>query len=574
MSSEAPTNPPADATASAVDASQETTDVQPSQTATTNPAAASTAAGATSAHDLEHDMPMPSEREASALELFLDAANYLTSDWEQMDGGQPHPSQQGQSQQQPANTAQGKAKGGDGSSAAAADDEATKSNADAENDGDNARGSSQASNDDQGGDQAQVTFEHHDEDDDNPRNDWEHVQLLMGLGGQQQADLPPPPTSDDGRGGAAASRRTRGRGSQAHLEDGSGDASGLESGKTGAGRRGGLAGRRSMAAGTDAGAGGPSARAGAAGRKASSPAEPKLLLSAAEKRANHTSSEQRRRNAIKIGFAELSALEVLSVNGVWPSSEDVLRVGLAGVERWQREEEGIIKLNKTQRALLAKKTEAVDLRKRETPNESDLQQQEQTQNDNLQDPTLQAASEATPTPAAAATDEPPAKRPRRGRKGKAGENDGNGTGSASGKDKEMPKAVVLQKAAALADWLRLGNDYLADEVHRLEEALGVSPDQVLDDGSGFAGLGELVDAAAASHASAGDFGHQQNEHHADDIVAAEAHDDEGDVHGQEASQRHEAQDDVDTYPHDLFPQGATEDMSASHGQEMAVEERV
>lgn len=313
---------------------------------------------------------------------------------------------------------------------------------------------------------------------DHPRNEWEHVQLLMSLGGQLGQDLD---GLEDGHGGAEMSgswpdAEAGPSGSTSHDQDGHLDpsistASQRANGGTSRSRT-----RRARAVeaeqpvNAEAGPsrlpdtitpdpserktrkraprqpkakllnpdGTPQPARPKAPRKPrtekttpNSPAVPRALLSAAEKRANHVSSEKRRRNAIRIGYAELGALEHMSVNRLWPATGD-----LEAVIEESKDMEGMEELVGRKRP------------REDTPPSGDGQ-----------------GDRATPV-ALAGTSKGSTKRPR---KGIYIVNQGM-----------TSKSAILKKGASLAQWLTEGNEWLSGEVERLEGLLGVAAGQALD----------------------------------------------------------------------------------------------
>ena len=330
---------------------------------------------------------------------------------------------------------------------------------------------------------------------DHPRNEWEHVQLLMSLGGQLGQDLA---VLEDGQGGAEM------QGGYLDREDGpSGGAShdpefGPSINTTNTSLPSGLDSeilsrphtRRTQVAEQPNAEAGPSRLPDAAhtdpgtppepktrkraarqskpktnpdgtpkpvrpkvprkprqgsGTTPSSPATPRPLLSAAEKRANHVSSEKRRRNAIRIGYAELGALEHMSVNRLWPLTGDL---------------EAVIEESKDMEGM-----EELTGRKRSREGDS---QTGEVGDDPAHDPavTNEAGSGAATGAGAGAGTKSAPKRPRKG---------------IYIVDQGMTsKSAILNKGASLAQWLTEGNAWLRAEVERLEGLLGVVAGQPLD----------------------------------------------------------------------------------------------
>lgn len=54
------------------------------------------------------------------------------------------------------------------------------------------------------------------------------------------------------------------------------------------------------------------------------PSSSRTYLSQTERRANHIASEQKRRNHIRLGYAELAAIQALDVNELWPPTSDLI----------------------------------------------------------------------------------------------------------------------------------------------------------------------------------------------------------------------------------------------------------
>lgn len=156
------------------------------------------------------------------------------------------------------------------------------------------------------------------------------------------------------------------------------------------------------------------------------------LLSAAERRANHVSSEQRRRNAIRIGYAELGALEHTSVNTEWPCIGDM--------EQVVKESQGMVGMEE----LLGRPAPLVAVDTGEDPSTGEKRTRETQDDDN-------GGTTASTT-----------KKPKKSKRGIHI----NGHGPTS-------KSDILQKGAHLAQWLTRGNDWLRGEVWRLEVLLGV-----------------------------------------------------------------------------------------------------
>jgi len=315
---------------------------------------------------------------------------------------------------------------------------------------------------------------------DHPRNEWEHVQLLMSLGGQLGQDLAVldgvPITENDTRFNEVNGESSTEQGKNPD----STHTAPTKRGKPAARSR---AKKPKASEETNAEAGPsrspdnsdpletatPSRKRGRATRPTSDPtttdhtskSEPKpprkprrtatngvqgtgrTILTAAERRANHVSSEKRRRNAIRIGYAELGALEHMSVNGFWPLTGD-----LEAVIEESKDMEGMEELTGRKRV----RRESIS-----GANETGMTAEGVVGEDGL-DLTLANGGAATTTTKA---------RPRKGIYVV-------GQGMTS-------KSAILQKGAALAQWLTEGNEWLRSEVDRLERLLDVSPDQVLEE---------------------------------------------------------------------------------------------
>jgi hypothetical protein len=315
---------------------------------------------------------------------------------------------------------------------------------------------------------------------DHPRNEWEHVQLLMSLGGQLGQDLavldgvpisesdtrfnevngesPMEPGRDSDPVQAAPSKRgkpaARGRAKKPKASE-------EINAEAGPSRLPDNPGPAETAA--------PTRKRGRATRTTSDlattnptpksdpkpPRKPRrtatngiqgtgrAILTAAERRANHVSSEKRRRNAIRIGYAELGALEHMSVNGFWPLTGD-----LEAVIEESKDMEGMEELTGRKRARRESVIGAngTGTTAEEVVGEDDL---------NL---TLANGGAVTTTTKA------------RPRKGIYVVNQGM-----------TSKSAILRKGAALAQWLTEGNEWLRSEVDRLERLLDVSPDQILEE---------------------------------------------------------------------------------------------
>ena len=179
-------------------------------------------------------------------------------------------------------------------------------------------------------------------------------------------------------------------------------------------------------------------RQNSAANSNSNPPAPRTLLSQAERRANHVSSEKRRRNAIRIGYAELGALEHMSVNTLWPRTGE-----LEAVIEESKDMEGMEELTGRKRVRAGSQDGVGD-----------------RHGDGGGGEGVNGAGEASNGPASKS------KRPR---KGIYIVNQGT-----------TSKSAILQKGASLAQWLTEGNEWLRGEVERLEGLLGVLPGQALD----------------------------------------------------------------------------------------------
>ncbi len=148
----------------------------------------------------------------------------------------------------------------------------------------------------------------------------------------------------------------------------------------------------------------------------------KEVLSEEQKKANHIRSEQRRRNAIKIGYTELGCLEHISVNIPWPSGEQLVdEVGQI------RDDPGVHIEGRLMPTVTMVKTK----RKRGEGADATID-----------------GDEGSPV------EEPVYKKPAPNKVAKG-----------------WSKNAVLQKGASLSRWLREGNQWLAAEVARLEKLL-------------------------------------------------------------------------------------------------------
>ncbi|KAG7539660.1 hypothetical protein FFLO_03459 [Filobasidium floriforme] len=168
----------------------------------------------------------------------------------------------------------------------------------------------------------------------------------------------------------------------------------------------------------------------------STPPAPRTLLSQAERRANHVSSEKRRRNAIRIGYAELGALEHMSVNTLWPRTGEL---------------EAVIEESKDMEGM-----EELTGRKRVRAGSQDGDGERNGDGVGGEGGAGEASNGS-------------ASKTKRPRKGIYIVNQGT-----------TSKSAILQKGASLAQWLTEGNEWLRGEVERLEGLLGVLPGQALD----------------------------------------------------------------------------------------------
>jgi hypothetical protein len=179
-------------------------------------------------------------------------------------------------------------------------------------------------------------------------------------------------------------------------------------------------------------------RQNSAANSNSNPPAPRTLLSQAERRANHVSSEKRRRNAIRIGYAELGALEHMSVNTLWPRTGE-----LEAVIEESKDMEGMEELTGRKRVRAGSQDGDGDRNGEGGGGEG-----------------VNGAGEASNGTITKS------KRPR---KGIYIVNQGT-----------TSKSAILQKGASLAQWLTEGNEWLRGEVERLERLLGLLPGQALD----------------------------------------------------------------------------------------------
>lgn len=179
-------------------------------------------------------------------------------------------------------------------------------------------------------------------------------------------------------------------------------------------------------------------RQNSAANSNSNPPAPRTLLSQAERRANHVSSEKRRRNAIRIGYAELGALEHMSVNTLWPRTGE-----LEAVIEESKDMEGMEELTGRKRVRVGSQDGDGDRNGEGGGGEG-----------------VNGAGEASNGTIA---------KTKRPRKGIYIVNQGT-----------TSKSAILQKGASLAQWLTEGNEWLRGEVERLEGLLGVLPGQALD----------------------------------------------------------------------------------------------
>jgi hypothetical protein len=179
-------------------------------------------------------------------------------------------------------------------------------------------------------------------------------------------------------------------------------------------------------------------RQNSAANSNSNPPAPRTLLSQAERRANHVSSEKRRRNAIRIGYAELGALEHMSVNTLWPRTGE-----LEAVIEESKDMEGMEELTGRKRVRVGSQDGDGD-----------------RNGDGGGGEGVNGAGEASNGTITKS------KRPR---KGIYIVNQGM-----------TSKSAILQKGASLAQWLTEGNEWLRGEVERLEGLLGLLPGQALD----------------------------------------------------------------------------------------------
>jgi hypothetical protein len=186
----------------------------------------------------------------------------------------------------------------------------------------------------------------------------------------------------------------------------------------------------------------------------------RALLSAAERRANHVSSEKRRRNAIRIGYAELGALEHMSVNIPWPPMGE-----LDAVIEESKDMEGMEELTGRKRA----RVDELDVPTvGEQGGLEGVEMVDHLNGTGLVDE-VDVGSSVLPTTSMITA---MTTAPTRGRNRKGIYVVGHGTTS---------KSAILRKAASLAQWLTDGNEWLRSEVERLEILLGVEPDQILEE---------------------------------------------------------------------------------------------
>ncbi len=328
-------------------------------------------------------LPVP---ETSALNLFLDAADYLDWDLPPMEGGR-HTS--------------GSHASGEGGAGHAELSESMGAMLEAQ------RLMAARGGDGEG--------QHSSGEGTDGKQPWqEHVALLMGLQGSAGA-------STDGNAVASGSKR--------HLED---DAEGAEDNpvdidrpnKRGRGRGG-----RTLG-GTPRKARGRKeadleAMEGDGSFTRRRAATSKDLLSEEQRRHNHIASEQRRRNAIKIGYSELGCLEHIDVNSEWPSSEELVD------ENGQiRDDPGV----HIEGRLVPMPVPVKQRKKRGVPADGEDHAEE-----NGDPPTAEVIY----------------KKP-----------------AANKVAKGWSKNAVLQKGADLSRWLREGNEWMEQEIARLEDLLG------------------------------------------------------------------------------------------------------